>query len=193
MGAEKVRLLLECGARVQVIAADANEEVRELADQGRISLVSKEFEASDLNGSFLVISATGDPYIDRRVFEGAEARAMPVNVVDVPSMCSFIMPAIHRDGPLAVAISTSGASPALAKRMKAEVGERFSGAYARLAEMLLELRPWARSTLPGYEERKRFFEDIVAGHPDPIESLRAGNEDAVVELIERAKRRATGA
>ena len=193
MAVEKVEVLLGSGANVSVIAMRPLPEMQTLADEGRISLTMKEFEEADLDGCFLVISASGDEAVDRLVFDAAEARSTLVNVVDVPSMCSFIMPAIHRDGPVAVAISTSGASPALAKRMKAEVAEHFPAAYARLAEMLLELRPWARSTLSGYEERKQFFEEIVGGDPDPIERLAAGDEDAIRHLIEAAQRRATGA
>ena len=101
---------------------------------------------------------------------------MLVNVVDVPPLCNFILPAIVRTGPLAIAISTAGASPALAKRMKREIGELFGEEYARLAVMLNDARGWAKGTLPTYQDRKAFFEGIVNGEPDPIELLRAGDE-----------------
>ena len=80
-----------------------------------------------------------------------------------------------RTGPLAIAISTAGASPALAKRMKGEVAELFGEEYARLAVMLNDVRGWAKGTLPTYQDRKAFFEGIVNGEPDPIELLRAGD------------------
>ena len=99
---------------------------------------------------------------------------MLCNVVDVPPLCNFILPAIYRIGPLAIAISTAGASPALAKRMKREVAAPFGPEYARLAEILNAYRAWAKSTLPTYQDRKVFFESIVNGDPDPIELLRAG-------------------
>jgi precorrin-2 dehydrogenase/sirohydrochlorin ferrochelatase len=89
-----------------------------------------------------------------------------------------------RSGPIAIAISTAGASPALAKRMKREIGELFGDQYAELAELLNEARGWAKATLATYDERKSFFEGIVNGEPDPIELLRAGDRRAVVELIE---------
>ena len=100
---------------------------------------------------------------------------MLVNVVDVPPLCNFILPAIVRTGPLAVAISTAGASPALAKRMKREIGELFGEPYADLAVLLNDARGWAKATLPTYQDRKEFFESIVNGEPDPIELLRAGD------------------
>jgi precorrin-2 dehydrogenase len=108
-------------------------------------------------------------------------------VVDVPPLCNFILPAIVRTGPLAVAISTAGASPALAKRMKREIGELFGEPYALLAVLLNEARGWAKATLPTYQDRKRFFESIVGGDPDPIALLRAGDVQAVRELIEDAQ------
>jgi siroheme synthase-like protein len=117
------------------------------------------------------------------VFNDAEHRAMLCNVVDVPPLCNFILPAITRTGPIAIAISTAGASPALAKRMKREIAETYGAPYARLAEILNAYREWAKSTLPTYQDRKEFFESIVNGTPDPVELLRAGDEQAVHELI----------
>ncbi len=114
---------------------------------------------------------------------------MLVNVVDVPPLCNFILPAIVRSGPLAIAISTAGASPALAKRMRDEIGEQFGEPYARLAIMLNDARGWAKGTLPTYQDRKEFFEGIVNGDPDPVELVRQGREREVLELIEAAKER----
>jgi siroheme synthase-like protein len=113
---------------------------------------------------------------------------MLVNVVDVPPLCNFILPAIVRTGPLAIAISTAGASPALAKRMKREIEGLFGEPYARLAVMLNDARGWAKATLPTYQDRKQFFEGIVNGEPDPVALLRAGEEGAVRELIAAAQR-----
>jgi len=118
---------------------------------------------------------------------------MLVNVVDVPPLCNFILPAILRTGPLAIAISTAGASPALAKRMKREVAELFGEEYARLAVILNGARGWAKATLPTYQDRKEFFEGIVNGDPDPVALLRDGEEMQVLGLIEAAKERAASA
>ena len=123
----------------------------------------------------MVIACTDDTDINIGIYEDAERRAMLVNVVDVPPLCNFILPAIVRTGPLAIAISTAGASPALAKRMKREIAELFGEEYAQLAIMLNDVRGWAKGTLPTYQDRKAFFEAIVNGEPDPIELLRAGD------------------
>ena len=123
-----------------------------------------------------------------RVYEDAERRAMLVNVVDVPPLCNFILPAIVRTGPLAIAISTAGASPALAKRIKRQIAEEFGEPYARLAVLLNDARGWAKATLPTYQDRKAFFEGIVNGDPDPVKLLKAGDEAAVLALIADAQR-----
>jgi siroheme synthase-like protein len=118
---------------------------------------------------------------------------MLVNVVDVPPLCNFILPAIVRTGPLAIAISTAGASPALAKRMKREISELFGEQYARLAVVLNDARGWAKGTLPTYQDRKEFFEGIVNGDPDPIELLKGNREVELLALIEAAQERAAAA
>jgi siroheme synthase-like protein len=184
VGLEKVEGLLACDAQVTLIAPKAVKALRELADEGSIIWERRDYAgASDLEGAFIAIAATDDTTLNLRVYQDGEARAMLVNVVDVPPMCNFILPAITRHGPLAIAISTAGASPALAKRMKREIAEVFGEPYARLAEILNDYRGWAKATLPTYDDRKEFFESIVNGDPDPIELLRAGDEQAVHDLI----------
>jgi siroheme synthase-like protein len=183
VGLEKVEGLLACDARVHLVAPRAQPELVELAAAGDIEWSERPFRRGDLEGHFLAIAATSDTEVNIQVFEEAEARAMLCNVVDVPPLCSFILPAIVRSGAIAIAISTAGASPALAKRMKREVGELFGPAYAELAELLNDARGWAKATLPTFEQRKRFFEEIVNGDPDPVELLRRGERAAVERLI----------
>ena len=189
VGLEKIEGLLACDANVVVIAPETVPEVKELAQSGAIEWHRRVFESRDLDGCFLVVAATSDTEVNIAVFEGAEARSMLVNVVDVPPLCNFILPAIVRRGPIAIAISTAGASPALAKRMKREIAELFGEEYGRLALMLNEVRGWAKSTLPSYADRKQFFESIVNGDPDPITLLRNGRDSDVRTLIEDHKAR----
>jgi siroheme synthase-like protein len=188
VGLEKVEGLLACDGDVTVVAPAACEQIRDLAAEGSIAWERREYAPSDLEGTFMAIAATNDTDVNIRVYEDAEERAMLVNVVDVPPLCNFILPAILRTGPLAIAISTAGASPALAKRMRREIAEQFGDEYARLAVMLNEVRGWAKATLPTYQDRKAFFESIVDGEPDPVELLRAGDEGAVRDLIAAAQR-----
>ena len=189
IGLEKIEGLLACDAEVVVVAPEADREVAELAESGAVEWRRRPYTAGDLEECFLVIAATSDTDVNIAVYGDAEARAMLVNVVDVPPLCNFILPAIVRRGPIAIAISTAGASPALAKRMKSQIAELFGDEYAALALMLNEVRGWAKATLPTYQHRKAFFESIVNGEPDPIELLRGGNEPAVKELIATAQER----
>lgn len=193
VGLEKVEGLLACDADVVLVAPDANEALRELAAEGSITWHRRRYEPGDLDGKFMVIAATDSSEVNIGIYDDAERRAMLVNVVDVPPLCNFILPAIVRSGPLAIAISTAGASPALAKRIKREIAELFGEDYARLAVILNDARGWAKATLPTYQDRKEFFEGIVNGDPDPVALVRAGREDEVLGLIEAAKERAAAA
>jgi precorrin-2 dehydrogenase len=193
VGLEKVEGLLVCDGDVHVVAPELVPELARYAEEGSISWDRREFEDADLDGAFLAIAATSDTDVNISVHDGAERRAMLVNVVDVPPLCNFILPAIERSGPLAIAISTAGASPALAKRMKREIAASYGEPYARLAVILNDHRGWAKGTLPTYQDRKEFFEEIVNGDPDPVELIKQGREDEVQRLIEQAKGRFSGA
>jgi precorrin-2 dehydrogenase / sirohydrochlorin ferrochelatase len=149
IGLEKVEGLLACGGDVTLIAPRALDALAEYASEGSIRWEQREYAGpADLEGVFMAIAATEDTDVNIAVFTDAERRAMLVNVVDVPPLCNFILPAIVRTGPLAIAISTAGASPALAKRMKREIEGQFGEPYAQLALLLNEVRGWAKGTLP---------------------------------------------
>jgi precorrin-2 dehydrogenase/sirohydrochlorin ferrochelatase len=188
IGLEKVEGLLACDASVAVVAPEVCPPLHELVKDGSITWERRAYRPDDLEGTFMVIAATDDSEVNIGVYDDAERRAMLVNVVDVPPLCNFILPAIVRTGPLAIAISTAGASPALAKRMKAQIAAEYGEPYARLAVILNEVRGWAKGTLPTYQDRKVFFESIVNGDPDPIELLRQGDEAAVRDLVAAAQR-----
>jgi precorrin-2 dehydrogenase / sirohydrochlorin ferrochelatase len=131
VGLEKVEGLLACDGEVTLVAPEAIPELEAYAREGSIRWERREFRDSDLEGKFVAIAATGATEVNISVYEGAERRAMLCNVVDVPPLCNFILPAIVRSGPLAIAISTAGASPALAKRLKREIAETYGEPYAR--------------------------------------------------------------
>lgn len=173
MAAEKADSLRACGANVTKVAPDS-------------------YAAEILDDALLVVAATSDLGLARRIHDDANERHMLINVADVPDLCNFILPAITRRGPITVAVSTAGASPALAQRIRREMAAHIGDEYGTLASMLDELRPWAKQNLGSYEERRDFFAGIVDGDPDPIDLLRAGKRDEVETLIERARAAATG-
>jgi precorrin-2 dehydrogenase / sirohydrochlorin ferrochelatase len=157
VGLEKTIGLLDCGARVTVVAPAVVPELRSL----QVELVERRYGSADLNGRFLVMAATPDPAVNRRVFRDAAARSLLCNVADAPDLCTFILPAVHREDPIAIAVTTSGASPALAQQIRSELAERYGPEYAELARRLRAKRPWARANLATYEERRDYFQALV--------------------------------
>lgn len=154
---EKIEGLLSCGARVTAVAPAVLPEIEALG----VAIEQRRYRATDLDGRFLVVAATADTDVNRTVFRDAEARTVLCNVVDVPELCSFILPAIHRQDPIAVAVSTGGASPALAQRLRDEIARIVRPEHAALAEELRAVRPWAKERFPTYRERRAFFQDLV--------------------------------
>jgi precorrin-2 dehydrogenase/sirohydrochlorin ferrochelatase len=155
---EKIGGLLAAGAVVTVVAPQI---LPELADLD-LTLVHRRYRVEDLDGRFLVVAATSTTSVNRRVFREAEARSLLCNVVDVPELCSFILPAVHRHEPIAIAVSTGGASPALAQHLRDQIAAVVRPEHAELAHRLREQRPWAKAHLATYEERKAYFAGLVA-------------------------------
>jgi siroheme synthase-like protein len=154
---DKLTGLVTCGALVTVVAPEALPDVQALAAEWR----PRGYETSDLEGHLIVVAATDIRELNERVSRDAEERGMLCNVADQPDLCSFILPAVHRNGPIAVGISTGGASPALAQRMRDEIAELFGEQYATLARRLRDLRPEAKERFATYEERRDYFQRLV--------------------------------
>ena len=114
-----------------------------------------------LRSAFLVIAATPNRALNERIYRDAEKRAMLCNVADVPELCNFILPAVHREGPIAVAVSTGGASPALAKKLRSLIAQVVRPEHGELAEELRAMRPEVKARFASYEERRDYFEEIV--------------------------------
>jgi precorrin-2 dehydrogenase/sirohydrochlorin ferrochelatase len=153
------------GRRCLVVGsgAIAREKAEGLQATGAIVSVvtAEDYRPYDLDGVWLVVVATTDDELNRRITADADARRIFCNVADVPELCSFILPAVHRRGPITVAVSTGGASPALAQSLRdtfaAQIGEK----HEALASELRRLRPWAKKNLATYEERREYFRNLV--------------------------------
>jgi precorrin-2 dehydrogenase / sirohydrochlorin ferrochelatase len=127
-----------------------------------VEWIGRRFRAEDVQGRWLVVAATPDRAVNRQVFREAERRGVFCNVADDPELCSLILPAVHRVDPIAVAVSTGGASPALAQRLRDDIAQLVGPEHASLARELRRLRPWAKAQLATYEERKEYFAELVA-------------------------------
>ncbi len=114
----KVLKLIDSGAKISVISPDATQGIRDAAHRGAIEFIPREYQSGDLEGAFLVIAATNDRVVNQEIFEEAENLGVLLNAVDDPDRCSFIAPSIVERGPVTLAISTGGASPALARKLR---------------------------------------------------------------------------
>jgi precorrin-2 dehydrogenase len=157
VGLEKASGLATCGARVTVVSPELHPGFAELD----VEWVKRGYRRRDLRGAFLVIAATADPSVNEAVHRDAERRGLLCNVADVPELCNFILPAVHREGAIAVAVSTGGASPALAKRLRDQFGALLRPQHAELAEELRAMRPAVKKRFRSYEERRDYFEQVV--------------------------------
>jgi len=179
----KVLSLLEADAAVMVVSPALSDMLQTLAVQGRIIHVEREYSATDLNGVALVFAATDDPALQRKVAANAAERSIPVNVADVPELCSFITPAVIRRGRLQLAVSTGGASPALAARIRRELEDEFGPEYAVVLEVLAAARAWLRPREPSQGERARKLTELAES--ELVELISTRDPRAVDRLLRR--------
>jgi len=175
IAAEKAAALASSGARVNVISPAFSAEMLELAERGLVRLCRKVYEPGDLAGAFIVVAATTDQATIEAIWRETQERNQPVNIVDVPRYCSFILPSILRRGKLTVAVSTEGASPALAKRIRQQLEEDFPPAYEAYIELAALVRAHLRRQGVAYETRDEFFQQFMAS---PILALLESGEIA---------------
>jgi len=158
----KVESLVAAGATVILVAPVVTSSLMDIANSKTIQLRLRKFMESDLDNMVLVVSATDDPTAQEQIAAAARSRNVPVNTVDQPKLCDFIVPAIVRKGDIVVAISTSGRSPALAAALRARIETVITDDAARAARVLGEIRNEVHSRFPDPDRRKRVFEAIVA-------------------------------
>ncbi len=136
VGEQKIRSLLDCGAQLRVIAPAASAAVRQWAESGLLTWLSREFESGDLDGAYLVVAATSDVEVNHAIYREAQDRGILCNVVDDPPYCDFYYGALVRRGHLQIAISTNGLSPALAQRIRKQLEAEFPPVYGNWLEEL---------------------------------------------------------
>jgi siroheme synthase-like protein len=182
----KVASLSGTGAAIVVISPDLTPELLSLAKSNAIDWQKRSYVHGDCSGAALILSATNDPTISREVWEEATRAGILVNTADQPSLCDFIMPAVIRRGDLAVAISTGGASPALAATLRERLSEMVGPEYEELLEILSRARPGIQQRFQDERDRKALHYRIldsnliglIKGHD------REGAERLLREIIE---------
>jgi len=174
VAARKCALLLRAGARVTVLAPTLSAAFAADLAAGRITHRAAAFRDQDLEGHAVAIAATSDQAVNRAVAAAARARRIPVNVVDQPALCSFILPSIIERAPLVVAVSSGGASPVLARLLRARLETLIPAGYGRLAALAGAFRDRVKARFKP-AERRRFWERVLQG---PIAELVFSGRDA---------------
>ncbi|MGB0627166.1 MAG: precorrin-2 dehydrogenase/sirohydrochlorin ferrochelatase family protein, partial [Alphaproteobacteria bacterium] len=177
----KCRLLLSAGAEVRVVAPDGLDAIRDWDAAGKLRWERRLFDSVDALGMTLVIGATGLDDIDTAVAEAARWAGVPVNVVDRPELGTFIFPSIVDRSPVTIGISTNGASPVLARRLREQIESLLPANLGRLARFLQSFRGAVKAKFSSFESRRRLWEEVVDG---PIaRDVLAGREPAARDAM----------
>ena len=177
----KVVLLLQAQAKVTVVSPEITGEISQLVEKGQVVHRSALFTPTDLQDCRLVIAATNDKTVNESVSRLAQQRGLFVNVVDQPELCSFIMPSIVDRSPIQIAVSTGGASPVLARLLRARLETMIPAAYGQLASFVASFRDKVKQRLP-IEKRRRFWETVLQGHI--AEMLLSGHTGPATKALE---------
>jgi siroheme synthase-like protein len=169
----KVDALLDAGAAVTVVSPHLTDKLSSWAQKGTIGCVKAKYRTSRMKGCNLVIGATNDPGVNAQVYRDAKLLGIPVNIVDDPSHCTFIVPSVFRKGPFQVAVSTGGAAPLLAARLRREFEELISEELVCMAGELRKMRPQIKRL--DAPDKERFWKSVLSlrvssyrGRPGPL-------------------------
>ena len=179
----KVERLLACGARVEVVGKALTPILAAWKEEGRIVHREADYEDSCLSGASLVIGATDDEAVNARIAKNAHARGIPVNIVDDPARCDFILPSVVERGDLLIAVSTGGKSPALARKVREDLEEAYGAEYAVLLEILGELREKVIAAGRSSAENRERFAAVVRS--EILDDIRRKDWMKVKEMIRR--------
>jgi precorrin-2 dehydrogenase/sirohydrochlorin ferrochelatase len=177
----KVLVLLESGARVRVISAKLTPELQRLASAQAFEHLDREWQSGDLEGCMFAFAATDDPRVGRLMAGEARAQRVPINVADAPELCDFIMPSVVRRGDLQIAVSTSGASPALASRIRRDLQAIIGPEYGTVTEIMRAARTYVRTRQHDSRQRARTLQAIALS--DIAEHVRRADWAAIDRLL----------
>ncbi|MDG2353912.1 MAG: siroheme synthase CysG [Gammaproteobacteria bacterium] len=159
----KINLLLKADAAVTCVSTECCDGIKKLVKNNKIIHIEKAFEATDINTQMLIISATDDSTLNAQVSVLAKAANIPVNVVDSPELCSFVMPSIVDRSPIVIAISSAGKAPVLARLIRAKLESTIPHAYGKLAELAGNFRDQVKAKFNNIEDRRYFWEKTFSG------------------------------
>lgn len=181
VGTRKVKTLLKCGARVTVVSPDPTSQLKDLATAGSIVLRERPYRSEDIDSMFLVIGATDNEDLNRQISKDAENTSTLCNIADRPEVCNFILPAIISRGDLMITISTSGKSPALAKKLRQQLEIRFGEEYADFLSLMGAIRGKLLSQAHEPEAHKDLFNQLI--DRDLIGMIKANKTKEINKLL----------
>lgn len=181
VGTRKVATLLDCGAVVTVVSPEVTSQLQDLSNQGDISLEKRSFQARDLEDMFLVIGATDDEELNRTLYSEAQRRGMLCNIADRPEACNFILPSIVRRGDLIIAISTSGKSPAFAKKLRKDFEATLGEEHADFLTLMGAIRKNLLAEKHEPEAHKHLFEHLI--RRNLVEMIKHRRTDDINKLL----------
>ena len=183
VGERKVKTLQSCAAKVFLISRELTPYLEEEIRHGRIKLLAQAYQAEHLPGKFLVIGATDDPNLNGKIGREARDRGILCNIVDKPQECNFILPSLVSRGDLTIAVSTSGKSPALAKKIRQDLEKVFPEIYGLYLELLGQIRNEILARNLSQQENQKIFQTLVNS---PVLSwLETGNFEALYDLMDQ--------
>jgi len=174
----KVCSLIDSKAKVKVVAPEITPYLRRLVAKKQIAYANKKFSDSDISGAFLVIGATDNQSVNKKISEAALRKNILVNIVDVSELCNFFVPACVRRGDLSISISTSGKSPALAREIRKQIEKDYGPGYARLLRELGRVRELIKSKCDTLEAKKKIWKNI-------IKAIRGKENKELAKMLEK--------
>lgn len=181
VGTRKVKTLMDCGARVTVVSPEVTDQVAQWARRGQIVLYQRAYRSTDLSAVFLVIGATNDQALNRRIHQDAEQARRLCNIADQPALCNFILPSIISQGDLMVTVSTSGRSPAFAKHLRRQLQNQFGPEYSRFLDLMGAIRARLLQTEHAPEVHKPLFEKLI--ERELLELIKVEDINAINRLL----------
>ncbi|MFB3897817.1 MAG: bifunctional precorrin-2 dehydrogenase/sirohydrochlorin ferrochelatase [bacterium] len=179
----KINSLLSCQAKITVVSPQFHPEILKLAKAKQIQIINRKYQTADLTKMILVIGATNDTKVNQQIAEEAKKKSILVNIVDVPALCNFQVPASIRRGDLLITISTNGKSPALSKYLRKQLEEQFGPEYTEYLELLDKWRTKLIHDIPQGKQREQIFQAIIES--DILDLLQAGLKKEAEQRIQQ--------
>jgi precorrin-2 dehydrogenase/sirohydrochlorin ferrochelatase len=181
VGTRKVKNLLKCGARVTVVSPEISEQLQNLAETAPLTLRTRQYRTEDLEGMFLVIGATDNESVNRQISSDAESRNTLCNIADRPEVCNFILPSIVQRDDLIITISTSGRSPAFAKKLRKTLESQYGKEYGDFLKLMGAIRKNLLSEAHEPETHKPLFERLI--NSDLLAMMRDGRTEEINNIL----------